>query len=65
LDALLGLDGEVFVVDAMGHWVRFVAKAVQVSNEQPHGVSYSLTLHDVSGAQRARATQKERADPTD
>jgi hypothetical protein len=50
LDALLRLDGEVFVVDAVGHWVKFVAKAVPVSDEQPHGVSYGLTLHDVSGA---------------
>jgi Family of unknown function (DUF6516) len=51
LDALLGLDGETFVVDAEGrHWVKFVVRRVPTSPERPHGLSYSLTLHDGSGA---------------
>jgi hypothetical protein len=51
LDALLGLDGEVFVADAQGkHSVKFVVKRVPVSPERPHGLSYSLTLHDQHGA---------------
>jgi hypothetical protein len=51
LDALLGLDGETFVADADGrHWVKFVVKQVPASAERPHGLSYSLTLHDESGA---------------
>jgi hypothetical protein len=50
LDTLLGLDGEVFVVDAAGHWVKFVVKRVPVSTERPHGLTYSLTLHDENGA---------------
>jgi hypothetical protein len=54
LDALLGLDGETFVMDAEGkHWVKFVVKRVPTSPERPHGLSYSLTLHDESGARLA------------
>jgi hypothetical protein len=45
LDTLLFLDGETFVL-AGGFWVRFVAKQVPVSPERPHGLQYSLTLHD-------------------
>jgi len=37
LDALLGLDGEVF------------CHAGAASAERPHGLSYSLTLHDEKG----------------
>jgi hypothetical protein len=49
LDALLGLDGEVYVVDpAGGHWVRFVVREVPVS-AKPHGLDYSLTLHGPGG----------------
>jgi len=29
--------------------VKFVVKRVPVSAEQPHGLSYSLTLHDEKG----------------
>jgi hypothetical protein len=50
LDALLDLDGQVFVVDSEGgHWVRFVATRVPVSPEKPHGIDYSLTLHGREG----------------
>ena len=50
LDALLGLDGEVFVADVEGmHLVRFVARRVPVSPGRPHGLTYSLTLHDAKG----------------
>jgi hypothetical protein len=50
LDALLLLDGESFVVDAKGIcWVKFVVKQVAFSPERPHGLSYSLTLHDKDG----------------
>jgi hypothetical protein len=51
LDALLALDGETFVADIEGrHWVKFVVKRVPTSAERPHGLSYSLTLHDLRGA---------------
>ncbi len=50
LGALLAFDGEVFVADAEGkHWVKFVVKRVPVSAERPHGLSYSLSLHDEHG----------------
>ena len=50
LDALLDLDGLVLVIDPEGgHWVKFVVRRVPVSPDRPHGLGYSLTLHDRSG----------------
>lgn len=50
LDALLPLDGEIFFIDPSGnHWVKFEVKRVAVSPERPHGLRYSLTLHDKDG----------------
>jgi hypothetical protein len=50
LRLLLDLDGVTFTVDAAGdHMVRFVAKRVPSSPGRPHGLSYSLTLHDREG----------------
>lgn len=49
LDYLLGLDGQILVVDEKGgHWVKFVVRQVPVTPERPHGLSYSLTLHAAS-----------------
>lgn len=48
LDTLLDLDGEVLFIDEK-HWVKFVIKRVEPSPERPHGLSYSLTLHDEDG----------------
>lgn len=45
LGALLDLDGEVFMMDD-GYWVKFEAKEVTPSPAIPHGVRYSLSLHD-------------------
>lgn len=39
------LDGEVFPLDN-GCWVKFEAKRVKPNSAIPHGVKYSLTLHD-------------------
>jgi hypothetical protein len=51
LDALLILDGEAFIADPKGrYWVRFIVKQVPPSPDRPHGLSYSLTLHDETGA---------------
>jgi hypothetical protein len=47
LEYLLNLDGEVFPMEN-GYWVKFEVKKVQISKEVPHGVKYSLTLHDKS-----------------
>ena len=45
LENLLMLDGEIFPMDN-GYWVKFEAKKVEPSREIPHGIRYSLTLHD-------------------
>ena len=51
LDALLELDGETFAVDAEAKYlVRFIVRQVPSSPERPQGLSYSLTLHDETGA---------------
>jgi hypothetical protein len=50
LDILLDLDGISFAADAVGNCaVRFVVKQVPSSPQRPHGLSYSLTLHDETG----------------
>lgn len=50
LDALLALDGVTFFVDQAGRYrVRFVVRRVEASAERPHGLGYSLTLHDETG----------------
>jgi hypothetical protein len=50
LDILLDLDGVSFGVDPLETFlVRFIAKLVPPSPARPHGLSYSLTLHDETG----------------
>lgn len=50
LDLLLDLDGVSFAADPAGDYaVKFVVKQVPVSPSRPHGLSYSLTLHDKTG----------------
>ena len=49
LDVLLDLHGEIFEVSPQGHWVKFVAYRVPATEGVPHGVSYSLTLHNRRG----------------
>ena len=48
LDTLLLLDGETFVVEG-NFWVKFEVKRVPAIPEKPHGLDYSLTLHDGHG----------------
>jgi len=45
LENLLNLHGEIFPMDN-GYWVKFEAYQVELSTSIPHGVRYSLTLHD-------------------
>ena len=45
LENLLNLHGEVFPMDN-GCWIKFEAYQVELSKAVPHGVRYSLTLHD-------------------
>lgn len=50
LAMLLDLDGQVLVVDPDGrYWVRFRVTRVPPTQEKPHGLDYSLTLHGPSG----------------
>jgi ribosomal protein S18 len=48
LDNLLYLDGVSYVVDGP-FWVKFEVRQVPESPEKPHGLDYSLTLHDGDG----------------
>lgn len=42
---LLELDGEIFPMDS-GYWTKIEAKLVTSNAHIPHGIKYSLTLHD-------------------
>ena len=46
LENLLVLDGDVLFLDDQGHWAKFEVRRVEASPERPHGIEYSLTLHD-------------------
>jgi len=47
LENLLELDGIKYVIDEhLGLWVKFDVKKVEKNKDRPHGVKYSLTLHD-------------------
>jgi hypothetical protein len=51
LAILLDLDDVSLTVDTAGTYVvRFVVKQVPSSPQRPHGLSYSLTLHDETRA---------------
>lgn len=45
LQALLDLDGVIFWPNPR-YWVKFEAKIVESTPQIPHGIRYSLTLHD-------------------
>jgi Family of unknown function (DUF6516) len=50
LDALLGLDGQVYVISPdVGLWVQFIVRQVPVTEAKPHGLDYTLTLHRRDG----------------
>jgi hypothetical protein len=47
---LSSLHGTTFVVDErLGLWVKFVVLLVPSTPEVPHGIAYSLTLHNRTG----------------
>jgi len=49
LDTLLDLDGNI-IDQGDGYWVKIEAKLLKSPTEmRPHGISYSLTLHDPFG----------------
>lgn len=45
---LLDYDGTHFVFDE-GYWVKIAVRQTQSTPERPHGLVYSLTLHDPDG----------------
>jgi len=49
LDALLDLNGQILVIDEAGYWVKFVINRVPVTPDKPHGLDYTLSLHDPKG----------------
>jgi hypothetical protein len=48
LERLLDLDGLLVDVGG-GFWVKVVAKRVPPDQTRPHGIAYTLTLHDPNG----------------
>lgn len=48
LDTLLDLHGEILVQEG-GYWIKIEAWTVEPSEGIPHGIRYSLTLHDPNG----------------
>jgi hypothetical protein len=48
LETLLELDGSVLEQED-GFWIKIDVRAVEASEHIPHGIRYSLTLHDKYG----------------
>jgi len=48
LELLLDLDGLKFAQEG-GYWIKYEVSAVEKTSERPHGIKYSLTLHDPRG----------------
>jgi hypothetical protein len=47
---LLDLDGQRIAVDeARSFWMKFDVRRVPIDDRHPHGLRYSMTLHDRSG----------------
>jgi len=62
LQTLLDLDGRIFWPN-LQYWVKFEAKSVTPTKHMPHGIRYSLTLHDrnntrILGFDNAHAIKK-------
>ena len=48
LELLLDLDGLHFAQEG-GYWIKYEVSGVEKTAERPHGIKYSLTLHDTKG----------------
>ncbi|MGS0743167.1 toxin-antitoxin system TumE family protein [Glaciimonas sp. GG7] len=48
LEHLLGYDGRRHFL-LTGHFLKFEVRTVEKSERVPHGIAYSLTLHDPNG----------------
>ncbi|MBX3592269.1 MAG: hypothetical protein KF755_15325 [Burkholderiaceae bacterium] len=49
LDLLLDLDGSILEQEG-GYWINIEVQRIPMSRHAPHGIRYSLTLHDRYGA---------------
>jgi hypothetical protein len=49
IDTLLDLDG-IIIEQVGGYWTKFEVRRIPPTEEIPHGIRYSLTLHDRHGA---------------
>lgn len=49
LETLLDLDGSILEQEG-GYWIKIEVRRVPLSRHAPHGIRYSLTLHDSYGA---------------
>lgn len=49
LDYLLDLDGDIQVQNEQCYWTKFEVTRVTPTADRPHGIKYSLTLHDPYG----------------
>lgn len=47
-ELLIDLDGLHFVQQG-GYWIKYEVSAVEKTSMRPHGIKYSLTLHDTQG----------------
>lgn len=66
LEVLLSLDGFEFQF-SQGYRVRIAAQLVASTSARPHGIKYSLTLHDpagrrIYGLDNAHGVQRSRAE---
>ncbi len=64
LHVLLDLDGENFWINEK-YWVKFSARKVNPNEQKPHGIAYSLTLHNalnerIIGFDNAHGVRKEK-----
>lgn len=48
-DTLVNLDGQIFYMGDKGHRVQFDVVRVPPAPERPHGLKYSLTVHNSRG----------------
>ena len=48
LETLLDLDGSILEQEG-GYWIKLAVRRVSLSSHAPHGIRYSLTLHDRYG----------------
>ncbi|MFN9746312.1 MAG: DUF6516 family protein [Betaproteobacteria bacterium] len=48
LDTLLDLDGSILEQEG-GYWIKIEVRQIPMSRHAPHGIRYSLTLHDRYG----------------